>query len=257
MDRTTIESRIRGLGYWYHNLNLHGVQTNPAMGDYPESRWRLLEPFIPQDISGKTVLDLACNSGFFSFKMKQRGAKHVLAIDVPRQIEQAKLVAEVYNADVEFRAQNVYEYMLTNTTQFDYVLFLGLFYHLRHPLLVLDRAAELTREKLLFQTQLYPPPTGAPFVPEKNYPLTQLPIFDRSDFPHMAFVENSVNGDRTNWWFPNESSVYGMLRSAGFSKIIPAISPAGDQCYICEPSVLPPRDDFYFWLSRCPAFPST
>ena len=100
----------------------------------------------PQDLTGKTVLDLACNSGFFSIKMKQRGAKHVLGIDVPGQIEQAKLVAEVYNADIELLAQNVYEFMLTNTTQFDYVLFLGLFYHLRHPLLVLDRAAELTRE---------------------------------------------------------------------------------------------------------------
>lgn len=258
MDRTTIERRIRSTGFWYHNLDLCGVMTNPAMGDYPESRWRLLEPFIPQDLTGKTVLDLACNSGFFSIKMKQRGAKHVLGIDVPGQIEQAKLVAEVYNADIELLAQNVYEFMLTNTTQFDYVLFLGLFYHLRHPLLVLDRAAELTREKLLFQTQVFPPPGGdSPFIPEDDYPLSQSSIFDRSDFPRMAFVENSVNGDRTNWWFPNDACVFGMLRSAGFSKIKRADSPVGDQCYICEPSVLPPHDDFYLWLSLCPAFPSS
>jgi tRNA (mo5U34)-methyltransferase len=169
----------------------------------------------------------------------------VLGIDVPGQIEQAKLVAEVYNADIELLAQNVYEFMLTNTTQFDYVLFLGLFYHLRHPLLVLDCAAELTREKLLFQTQVFPPPGGdSPFIPEDDYPLSQSSIFDRSDFPRMAFVENSVNGDRTNWWFPNDACVFGMLRSAGFSKIKRADSPVGDQCYICEPSVLLTRDDF-------------
>jgi tRNA (mo5U34)-methyltransferase len=68
MDRTTIESRVRSAGFWYHNLDLNGVKTNPEMGDYPESRWRLLEPFIPQDLTGKTVLDLACNSGFFQSK---------------------------------------------------------------------------------------------------------------------------------------------------------------------------------------------
>lgn len=257
MDRATIESRVRSSGYWYHNLNLHGYQTNPAMGDYPERRWKLLEPFIPQDLSGKTVLDLACNSGFFSIKMKQRGAKHVLGVDVPGQIEQAKFVAELYGADIELIAQNVYEFVLTNSTKFDYVLFLGLFYHLRHPLLVLDRAAELTREKMLFQTQVFPPPTDLPYVPQRDFPLKDVGVFERSYFPRMAFVEHKLGGDPTNWWFPNESCVYAMLRSAGFATITPATSPAGDRCYVCTPEELPKADNFYFWLSRCPAFPST
>jgi tRNA (mo5U34)-methyltransferase len=140
MNRTDIEARVRDFGWWYHNLDLC-VMTNPAMGDYPESRWRVMEPFIPQDLSGKTVLDLACNSGFFSFKMKQLGAKHVLGIDLPRKIEQAKFVAEVLRVpEVELRAQNVYDFVLTNTTQFDYVLFLGLFYHL----ILIPHQSELT-----------------------------------------------------------------------------------------------------------------
>jgi tRNA (mo5U34)-methyltransferase len=244
MNRTDIEARVRDFDWWYHNLDLCGVMTNPAMGDYPESRWRVMEPLIPQDLSGKTVLDLACNSGFFSFKMKQRGAKHVLGIDHPTRIEQAKFVAEVLGVpEVELRAQNVYNFVLTNTTQFDYVLFLGLFYHLRHPLLVLDRVAELTREKLLFETQIFPPPLGTePFVPQDDYPLSQADIFERPEFPRMAFVEKSVNADSTNWWFPNEACVFGMLRSAGFSKI----TPAADRLYVCEAPVLPPRDDFSY-----------
>ena len=158
--------------------------------------------------------------GIFLFQDETARSKARACIDHPTRIEQAKFVAEVLRVpEVELRAQNVYDFVLTNTTQFDYVLFLGLFYHLRHPLLVLDRVAELTREKLLFETQIFPPPLGTePFVPQDDYPLSQADIFERPEFPRMAFVEKSVNADSTNWWFPTEACVFGMLRSAGFPR---------------------------------------
>jgi tRNA (mo5U34)-methyltransferase len=259
MDRETIEKRVRELGFWYHNLDLGGVMTNPKMGDYPMDRWKALEPFVPKDLRGKTVLDLACNSGFFSTMLKQRGAEYVLGIDVPAKIEQARLVSEVYKVDVDLRSQNVYTFVLTNKMKFDIVLFLGLFYHLRYPLLVLDKAAEFTKEKLFFQSHIVggPPATGeGALLLRDDYPITEDAIFDHPDYPKTFFIEKSYNGDCSNWWFPNESCVWAMLRSAGFQNIVKCDTPLGDRCFICDAPAAMPTHDFDFRLSRCQTFPT-
>jgi tetratricopeptide (TPR) repeat protein len=88
--RTTVEK----LGPWYHNLELWpGLTTNPAAGDHPANRWRILEPFVPQDLSGKSVLDIGCNAGYFSLQMKRRGASRVLGIDImPYVLAQARFI---------------------------------------------------------------------------------------------------------------------------------------------------------------------
>jgi tRNA (mo5U34)-methyltransferase len=72
-----IRQRIRELGDWFHNLNLHGVQTAPNhfLGDYPETKWRNFANAIPADLRGKSVLDIGCNAGFYSIEMKRRGAR--------------------------------------------------------------------------------------------------------------------------------------------------------------------------------------
>jgi tRNA (mo5U34)-methyltransferase len=245
-----IKRRVAKLGPWFHNIELDGVQTNPARPDYPMSRWRLLEPYVPEDLTGKTVLDLSCNSGFFSIMMKQRGAKYVLGIDVPPIIEQAKLVTEVLDVDIDLRAQNVYSFVLTNEVKFDYVLFLGLFYHLRHPLLVLDRVAELTKERMFFQTQI----RGRTPVEGSLEGLSDRLIFDHPDFPRLSFIEGSYGGDRgTNWFFPNESGILAMLRSAGFRNIV-NITSSGDRCFVADPPKALPWEDFHVRLARCPTF---
>jgi len=75
---------IERLGPWYHNLTFAGTSTLSATPDYPASRWSMLEPLIPEDLRGKTVLDIGCNSGFFSVEMKKRGAARVVGIDTCR-----------------------------------------------------------------------------------------------------------------------------------------------------------------------------
>lgn len=248
-DEMTLEERVRKLGPWFHNVDLGGVQTNPARPDYPMTRWRLLEPYVPQDLTGKTVLDLSCNSGFFSVMMKRRGAEYVLGVDVPAAIEQARLVTKVLDADIDLRAQNVYSFVLTNEVKFDYVLFLGLFYHLRHPLLVLDRVAETTRERMLFQTQV----RGRLPVEGSLESLPDRSVFDHPDHPRMSFIEGIYNNDPTNWFFPNETGVLAMLRSCGFRNIT-TIPSSGDRCFVADAPETLPWDDFHFRLSRCPTF---
>ena len=133
-----LRERIRELAPWYQNIDLGGICTSPAEPDYPASRWRLIEPHVPEDLTGKSVLDLGCNAGFFSLKMKERGASYVLGVDVSSTcIAQAKFVAEYLGLDVNYKVGSVYQFLLRTRMRFDFVLFLGLFYHLRHPLLSL------------------------------------------------------------------------------------------------------------------------
>ncbi|MFL6278495.1 MAG: DUF1698 domain-containing protein, partial [Vicinamibacterales bacterium] len=141
-DLTTadIRRRVRELGDWFHNINLAGVQTAPDhfLGDYPSIKWRHLAHAIPADLRGRTVLDVGCNGGFYSIEMKRRGADRVVAVDSDaRYLAQARFAAEVTGLHIDFRQLSVYE-LATLHERFDLVLFMGVLYHLRHPLLALD-----------------------------------------------------------------------------------------------------------------------
>ena len=106
-DPESLRQKIAESGFWYQNIELApGIWT--GLGDRraydPRDRWVLIEPYIPKDLSGKTVLDLGCNAGFFAANMKQRGAERVVAVDVAPWIEkQASLVAAAFGVDIEIR----------------------------------------------------------------------------------------------------------------------------------------------------------
>ncbi len=99
--------------------------------------------------------------------------------------------------------------------EFDYVLFMGLFYHLRYPLLALDNLIKKVAGKLVFQTMV----RGSARVQEwaDDYPIWNTQIFEERDFPAMYFIEKSYSNDPTNWWIPNCAAVEGMLRSSGLA----------------------------------------
>src|SRR5215218_4305599 len=112
MTRDELRSRVEALGPWFHNLNLDGVQTAPNhfLHDFPAMKWRRFQHALPEDLSGKTVLDIGCNGGFYSIEMKRRGAERVVAIDFdPRYLAQARLAAEVMEQDIEFHEMSVYD----------------------------------------------------------------------------------------------------------------------------------------------------
>ncbi|SRR5258705_5671146 len=76
LNEKSIERRISALGPWFHNICLGGIQTAPEhfLGDYPRVKFESFREAIPLDLTGKTVLDIGCNAGFYSFEMKRRGA---------------------------------------------------------------------------------------------------------------------------------------------------------------------------------------
>ena len=226
-----IEQRVRELGTWFHNMNLRGVQTAPNhfLGDYPAVKWRSFADAVPADLTGKSVLDIGCNAGFYAMEMKRRGAARVLGIDSDnRYLAQARFAAEVNELDIEFRKMNVYDVPQLRE-KFDVVIFMGVLYHLRHPLLALDILHDhVTKDLLIFQSMQ----RGSKEVPQlqNDYHFWETDIFEESDFPKMFFVENSYSGDWTNWWIPNRACMEAMLRSAGFEI---AAHPEAE-VYICK-----------------------
>ena len=132
--------------------------------------------------------------------------------------------------DIEYRLQNVYEFVLQCDHAFDYVLFLGTFYHTRYPLLILDRLPDMTKEKLYFQTIVDRSETGRDvFVPPD---IVDFEVFKEPGFPAMYFIENKLHGAFNNWFVCNSAAVFAVLRSAGFS----SIQRSGADCFICEPA---------------------
>jgi tRNA (mo5U34)-methyltransferase len=109
---TELEQRVRALGRWFHNIELGGVWTAPDhfLGDYPGTVWRAIAPALPDDLAGKTVLDIGCNGGFFSLQVKRRGAARVVGVDSDaRCLAQARLAAEVTGLELELRQLSVYD----------------------------------------------------------------------------------------------------------------------------------------------------
>ncbi len=208
------------MGEWFHNINLNGVLTAPNhfLGDFPSVKWKNIAPALPADLSGATVLDIGCNGGFHSIELKKRGASRVLGVDVDdRYLEQARFASQVLGLDIEFAKCSVYD-VDSIPGQFDYVLFMGVFYHLRYPLFALDKVIKKVKGSLIFQTMIRGSLTqsgaarGLSFLEHGNLQATP-------DFPCMYFIEKKYAGDPTNWWIPNHGAMEAnaaQLRSGNY-----------------------------------------
>ena len=226
-----IRRRVEALGPWFHNIDLDGIATAPDhfLGDYPAVKWKAFANAIPRDLHGRTVLDIGCNAGFYSLEMKRRGADRVLGVDFDDSyLAQARFAAEIAGLDIEFRHLSVYDVAALGE-RFDIVLFMGVLYHLRHPLLALDLVREhVVRDLMVFQSMQRGSADIAPLEP--NYPFWDEALFDRPDFPKLHFIEHRYAEDPTNWWIPNAACAEAMLRSAGF--II--VAHPEDEVYVCR-----------------------
>ncbi len=231
--RDEIGRTINDLAPWFHNLHLpSGHQTAPdhPLGDYPAYKWREFGPAIPADLTGWSVLDIGCNAGAYSFELASRGAD-VLAVDHDEHyLRQARWAATQFGFDhrIEFERKGVYDLADLDAT-FDLVLFMGVLYHLRYPLLALDLVAEKVRRMLVVQTLSMP---GDEVVdPPDDLPISARDAMLERGWPVMAFIEKRLAGDATNWWAPNRAAVEAMLRSTGMR----VTARPGDEIYVCEP----------------------
>lgn len=214
-----LQRRIDALAPWFHNMNLGGVWTAPDhfLGDYPGSKFERFESSLPKSLKGKSVLDIGCNAGFYSIEMKRRGADRVLGIDSDdRYLAQAELASEALGVrGIKFRKLDVYDVGAIGE-RFDLIIFMGVLYHLRHPLLALDLIREhVAGDMMLFQSMQ----RGSKNVLQldEDYGFSETELFFESSYPKLHFVEHRYAGDWTNWWVPNRACSEAMLRASGFA----------------------------------------
>jgi tRNA (mo5U34)-methyltransferase len=239
LSREEIRRRVDALGPWFHNLDLRGISTAPDhfLGDYPTVKWQRFCDIIPPSLKGMTVLDIGCNAGFYSMEMKRRGADRVVGIDTEDEyLAQARFAADVNSLEIDFRKLSTYDVSMLGE-KFDFVLFMGVMYHLRHPLLALDLIHEhVARDLLLFQSMLRGQNRIDPV--RQNYDFWTTAQFDSPGYPKLHFIEHKYADDPTNWWAPNRACVEAMLRSAGF--IITAHPE--EEVYLCRKGARPQKD---------------
>ena len=231
MSREEIQARVEALGPWFHNMDVGGVRTAPDhfLFDYPNVKFQRFAGALPADLTGRSVLDIGCNGGFYSMEMKRRGAARVLGIDWDEHyLAQARFAAAVAGLDIEFAKLSVYD-VGSLGERFDLVIFMGVLYHLRHPLLALDLIREhVAGDLLLFQSMLRGSRAVAPL--EDDYDIKRTAMFARAGYPRLHFVEKKYSGDPTNWWIPNRAGVEAMLRSAGFA----ILARPEAEVYLCQ-----------------------
>ena len=244
MTPETLRAEVARLAPWFHNIDLgHGIHTAPDhfLGDYPRFKFARFADALPADLTGKSVLDIGCNAGFYSVEMKRRGADRVLGIDSDdRYLAQARLAAAALGqGGIEFRNLSVYDVGALGE-RFDLVIFMGVLYHLRHPLLALDLIREhVAGDLMLFQTMqqgspaVYPVPEDHPFhMPGTHVP---PPFFDEPGYPKLHFIEREFAHDWTNWWAPNAAASAAMLRAAGFV----ILEQPESEVYLCRVAPVP------------------
>ena len=197
-----LPSRVAALR-WYHTIDLGDGVVTKGVDDSP---LRLARLSLPASFAGRTVLDIGAWDGFFSFEAERRGASRVVAADYYSwhgagwgTKDAFRLAREARGSAVEDVDIDVMDLSPERLGTFDVVLFLGVLYHLRHPLLALERVASVTGDLLVLET-----------------------VVDMAGIkrPAVAFYpDRELNNDPTNWWGPNVPAVEGMLRSVGFARV--------------------------------------
>jgi tRNA (mo5U34)-methyltransferase len=231
--KRSLQQTIDTMAPWFHNFHFpDGSQTAPAhpLGDFPTFKWKQLAPHLPRTMKGFRALDIGCNAGFYSIEMARRGAS-VLGIDVDEHyLKQARWAARYFGLEhsVQFRKMQVYD-LRKLPDVFDLVLFMGVFYHLKYPVLGLDIVAEKVGALMVFQSLTMP--GTAVWTDTHDHKIDNRGVFEKKGWPKMAFVEHRFAGDPTNWWVPNHSCIEALLRTAGFK----IVGRPGHEMYLCRP----------------------
>jgi tRNA (mo5U34)-methyltransferase len=221
MTPDEIRKGVQELGPWFHFLHLgNGIVTKDAsVGseplDHPCKTWEKVRAAIPADLSGKSVLDVGCNAGFYSIEMKRRGAGRVLAVDSQRdQVNQAAFASEVLGLEIETSRLSVYDLDPVIHGQFDLVLALGLIYHCKHLIQALERLFTVTRDLLVLETAIYPRDLAPRPV---SYNVGGI---DRT-LDGIAYVENPPDAKEAvfNWFLPSVEALVAMVENIGFDSV--------------------------------------
>lgn len=202
MNAQELKAKVDAIKWW-HSIDLgNGIKT-PGMHDTPT---RLPLIGLPDDLSGMSVLDIGAWDGFFSFEAERRGARRVLATDSFCWGDGGwgskagfDLAHSVLRSRVEAKKIDVLDLSPETVGTFDLVLFLGVLYHMRHPLLALERVFSVTSRQAIIETH--------------------VELMTETRPAAVFYPGGELLGDQTNWWGPNPAAVEAMLKSVGFAEV--------------------------------------
>ncbi len=185
---------------WYHSIELPDGQVIQGLQTLEQLRTRLAQFPIPEDLTGKRVLDIGAWDGWFSFEMERRGAE-VLAIDSAEHT-QFRVARDLLGSKVEYRIADICRLSSKDIGRFDVVLFFGVLYHLKHPILALETVCDLSTDMAFVES----------FVTDDGADLSAPPL--------MEFYETTeLRGQFDNWVGPNSSCLLAFCRTAGFARV--------------------------------------
>jgi tRNA (mo5U34)-methyltransferase len=205
-------------GGWWHSFDLPDGRHIEGVSTLTDLRERIGKFPIPEDLRGFRVLDIGAWDGWFSFEMERRGAE-VLAIDCwdnPR----FRQIHAALNSRVDYREMDFYDLTPETVGRFDIVLFMGVLYHLKHPLLALERVCALTTNMAVVDS----------FVLRERH----RPGENVENRPVMEFYESDeFGGQRDNWCGPSLPCLIAMCRTAGFARVEHRANLTNSACIAC------------------------
>jgi tRNA (mo5U34)-methyltransferase len=202
---------------WHHRIEVAPGVWTPGRQD---TQTVLSQIGMPEDLSGMRVLDIGARDGFFTFEAERRGASEVVALDNESPHNTGfSIAAELLGSKATYITENVYSLDPERYGRFDLVLFLGVIYHLRHPLLALDRIHDVCSPEALLLLETHMIDEGlvdgagnwrklADFHPE----LSSLPLA-------QYYPADMLGSDPTSQWAPNRVALEGWLRGSGFEPL--------------------------------------
>jgi tRNA (mo5U34)-methyltransferase len=240
--RDELRALFDSLKPWGHLMYVQGVPTKTESKwgepiEYPVMLWDKIKPLLP-DLRGKTVLDVGCNDGFFAFECRRLGASRVMGIEGDSlAIKHANLVNGLLGlGDIDFKHMTVYD-IDSSLGAFNVTLFLGVLYHLKSPMLVLEKLSSITSETIIVDSAIR---NSMVDIENRRMKIKGEPVMEFNEqvyIPHMTdramlddFSYTPVYEGAFNWWLPNTECICALLRSCGFKK-----------AEVMDENILPPQ----------------
>jgi tRNA (mo5U34)-methyltransferase len=231
--RTNLAAAVAVQPYWYHKIELPGGIITPGWAPIDAAKYA-----IPDDLTGKRVLDIGAWDGYWTWEALKRGAAEVVAIDdFSDCLGQLKDHGKWETFDICREAFGFTE-MLSGGSwrnahgqtvsrvetsiyavdakvldgRFDVVFFFGTVYHLKHPLLALEKIAAVCTGELFIESAIlddYSPYRGGSIG--SGYP--------NNDMVTEFYPGKQYGGNASNWWVPTLQCLAAQVESVGFSGV--------------------------------------
>jgi tRNA (mo5U34)-methyltransferase len=182
---------------WHQRFEMAPGVFAPGANDVD---WLLHTAGVPRNLAGASVLDIGTTNGGAAFALERRGASRVLATDIVDSMHFGfQAIRSALGSDVEFRQLSVYELSRVIREEFDYVIFWGVLYHLRHPLLALDNVHAVTRGTAYVETAV----CDSEMVELAAEPVARF------------YRRDELAGDSSNWFAPTVRTLSDWCHSSG------------------------------------------